>query len=206
MIRALYEIPLYLISLTLSLGPKYFLLDLHVFIHLQQCSSLISVEYEKLTVFLLHTLLPLSSDGLRTPLASVHYQNRSPETSWSIRTNPFLHFFLYVYGHSDRLCGLVVRVLGYRSGGRISIPCSTRFSKKKENNSGSGTGCTQPREYKLRSYLIENREYGRRDPSRWPRGTLYPQKLATTPPTSGGRSVGIDRSRTRTMEFVFMWT
>jgi hypothetical protein len=26
---------------------------------------------------------------------------------------------------------------------------------------------------------LENREYGRRDPSRWPRGTLYPQKLAS---------------------------
>jgi hypothetical protein len=25
---------------------------------------------------------------------------------------------------------------------------------------------------------LEMREYGRRDPSRWPRGTLYPQKLA----------------------------
>jgi hypothetical protein len=27
---------------------------------------------------------------------------------------------------------------------------------------------------------LENREYGRRDPSRWPRGTLYPQNLALT--------------------------
>jgi hypothetical protein len=50
----------------------------------------------------------------------------------------------------DRLSGLVVRVLGYRSGGLGSIPGTTR--KKKY---GSGTGCTQPREYKLRSYLIE---------------------------------------------------
>jgi hypothetical protein len=31
----------------------------------------------------------------------------------------------------DRLCGLVVRVLGYRSGGPGSIPGTTRFSKKK---------------------------------------------------------------------------
>jgi hypothetical protein len=37
-------------------------------------------------------------------------------------------------------------------------------------------------------------------PSRWPRGTLYPQKLAITSPTSGGRSVGIVRSLTQTME------
>jgi hypothetical protein len=33
---------------------------------------------------------------------------------------------------SDRLCGLVVRVLGYRSGGPGSIPGTTRFSKKKK--------------------------------------------------------------------------
>jgi hypothetical protein len=41
---------------------------------------------------------------------------------------------------------------------------------------------------------LEIREYGRRDPSH---GTLYPQKLALTSPTSGGRSVGIVRSRTQ---------
>jgi hypothetical protein len=48
---------------------------------------------------------------------------------------------------------------------------------------------------------LENREYGRKDPSRWPRGTLYPQKLATILPRSGGRSVDIVRSRTQTVEF-----
>jgi hypothetical protein len=49
----------------------------------------------------------------------------------------------------DRLCGLVVRVLGYRSGGPGSIPGTTRFSGKKtrKTSSGSGTGSTQPREY-----------------------------------------------------------
>jgi hypothetical protein len=56
------------------------------------------------------------------------------------------------YVLSDRLCGLVVRILGYRSGGSGSIPGTNR---KKKKFSGSGTGCTQPREYKLRSYLIE---------------------------------------------------
>jgi hypothetical protein len=30
----------------------------------------------------------------------------------------------------DRLCGLVVRVPGYRSRGPFSIPSSTRFSEK----------------------------------------------------------------------------
>jgi hypothetical protein len=48
---------------------------------------------------------------------------------------------------------------------------------------------------------LEIREYGRRDPSRWPRGTFYPQKLSLTSPTSGGRSVGVIRSRTQATEF-----
>jgi hypothetical protein len=42
----------------------------------------------------------------------------------------------------DYLCGLVVRVLGYRSGGPDSISGTT--TKKVV---GSGTGSTQPREY-----------------------------------------------------------
>jgi hypothetical protein len=35
---------------------------------------------------------------------------------------------------------------------------------------------------------------------------LYPQKLALTSPTSGGRSVGIVRSRTKATEFSFSHT
>jgi hypothetical protein len=107
----------------------------------------------------------------------------------------------------DRLCGIAVRVLGYRSGGPASIPGTTR--KKKSN--GSLTVSTQPREYnwgatwwKSSGSCLENREYGCRYPSRSPCGTLYPQKLAITLPTSGGRSVGIVRSRTQTMEFVLL--
>jgi hypothetical protein len=34
---------------------------------------------------------------------------------------------------------------------------------------------------------------------------LYPQKLAITPPTGGGRSVGIIRSRTKATEFVCLF-
>jgi hypothetical protein len=48
---------------------------------------------------------------------------------------------------------------------------------------------------------LENRDYGRRDPSRWSRGTLYPQKLALASRTRGGLSVGIVRSRTQATEF-----
>jgi hypothetical protein len=51
---------------------------------------------------------------------------------------------------------------------------------------------------------LEIREYGRRDPSHWPRGTLYPQTMTLTSPTSDGRSVGIVRSWTQATEFV-LW-
>jgi hypothetical protein len=47
-------------------------------------------------------------------------------------------------GQTDRLCGLAVRVLGYRSGGPVSIPGATR---KKKGSNGSGTGSSQSREY-----------------------------------------------------------
>ena len=34
---------------------------------------------------------------------------------------------------------------------------------------------------------------------------LYPQKLALTSPTGGGRSVGIVRSRTKATEFIYIY-
>jgi hypothetical protein len=37
---------------------------------------------------------------------------------------------LYEYVGSDRLCGLVVRVIGYRTRGPGSITGTTRFSEK----------------------------------------------------------------------------
>jgi hypothetical protein len=40
--------------------------------------------------------------------------------------------FSDVYVRADRLCGLVVRVLGYRSGGPGSISGTTRFSEGKK--------------------------------------------------------------------------
>jgi hypothetical protein len=44
---------------------------------------------------------------------------------------------------------------------------------------------------------LEIREYGLRDLLSWQRNTLYPQQLALTSPTCGGRSVSIVRSRTK---------
>jgi hypothetical protein len=42
-----------------------------------------------------------------------------------------IYYIYYIYNKDDRLCGLVVRVLGYRSGGPGSIPGTTRKKKKK---------------------------------------------------------------------------
>jgi hypothetical protein len=50
---------------------------------------------------------------------------------------------------------------------------------------------------------LENRDYGRGDPLRWPRDTLYQLKLALTSSAGCGRSVGIVRLRTKTTEFSF---
>jgi hypothetical protein len=58
-------------------------------------------------------------------------------------------------------------------------------------------------ERKGSGFGLENREYDRRDPSRWPRGTPYHQKLALTSPTSVCLSVGIVRSRTEATDFFF---
>jgi hypothetical protein len=53
---------------------------------------------------------------------------------------------------------------------------------------------------------LEIREYGSRNPSCWPHGTLYPQRLILTSLTIGGRSVGIVRSRTQTTEHFYTQT
>jgi hypothetical protein len=108
---------------------------------------------------------------------------------------------------NDRLCGLVVRVLGYRSGGPGSIPGTTR-----KKSSASGTGSTQPREYnwgatwwKSSGSCIENREYGLGIHHADHVAPSIRKKFSIKSPTSGGRSVGIVRSRTQTMEFSFFF-
>jgi hypothetical protein len=105
----------------------------------------------------------------------------------------------------DRLCGLVFRVPGYISRGlgfdsrRYQIywevvglqrgPLSlVNTIEELLGRKGSGS-------------RLEIRKYGLRDPLCWPRNTLYPQKLTLTSPTSGGRPVGIFRSRTYATEF-----
>jgi hypothetical protein len=69
------------------------------------------------------------------------WQETERKGQWGKRTNG--GFSITDPYKNDRLCGLVVRVLGYRSGGPGSIPGTTR----KKKNSGSGMGSTQPHEY-----------------------------------------------------------
>jgi hypothetical protein len=110
----------------------------------------------------------------------------------------------------DHLCGLVVRVPGYRSSSPGSIPRATRFWEVVGLELGPFNLVSTTEELferKSSDSGLENREYGCRDQSRLPRGTLPPQKLALTWPTRGCRSVGIVCLRTTTTEFSLatMW-
>jgi hypothetical protein len=70
----------------------------------------------------------------------------------------------------------------------VRFPALPNFLK----SSGSGRWSTQPREELLGRNSsgsgLENWEYGRRNPSHWPRGIRYPQKLALTSQKCGDLS------------------
>jgi hypothetical protein len=66
---------------------------------------------------------------------------------------------------------------------------STAEELLRRKSSGSGLG---------------SREYGRRNPSRWPRGTLYRRKAALTSPTGGGLySLPVDSGHG--VYFIYIW-
>jgi hypothetical protein len=80
-----------------------------------------------------------------------------------------------------RLCGLVVRVPGYRSGGP-GFDSRALQEKKMGLVWGPLSLVSTTEELLGRNSSrpgLESREYGRRDSSRWPHGTLYPQKVGT---------------------------
>jgi hypothetical protein len=56
-------------------------------------------------------------------------------------------------------------------------------------------------EGKVAAPVYKTETNDRVNPLRSPRDTLFQQKFALTSPTSGGRSVGIVRSRTKATEF-----
>jgi hypothetical protein len=74
------------------------------------------------------------------------------------------------------------------AGGPLSL-VSTVEEQLGRKSSGSG---------------LEIRDYARRDLSRRPHGIFYPQKWALTYPTCGALSIGVVRSRTEAMGFVFL--
>jgi hypothetical protein len=112
------------------------------------------------------------------------------------------------FTENDHLCGLVVRVPGYRSrdpgfGSRryqifwevVGLECGplSLVSTIEELLGRISRGSS-----------LENHEYGHGAPLRWPHDTLYPQKLALTSPICGGRSVSIVHLQTKTTEFFFI--
>jgi hypothetical protein len=91
-----------------------------------------------------------------------------------------------------RLCGLVVKVPGYRSRGFDSRLCQI-FWQVVSLERGPLSLVKTTEELlgrKNSNSCLESREYGHKDPSRWPRVIFYPQNLALTSLTSGGHSVG----------------
>jgi hypothetical protein len=82
----------------------------------------------------------------------------------------------------DHLCGLAVRVLGYRSTGSGSIPSTTIFCWEVaglERGPLSLVSTTEELLGRKSGSGLEIREYNRRDTSRWPRGTPLSTKIGT---------------------------
>jgi hypothetical protein len=94
----------------------------------------------------------------------------------------------------------VVRVLGYRSGGPGSIPGTTK-KKVVGLKRGPLSLVSTTEELLDRKVAAPNTAVGIRHADHV--ATSIRKRLAITSPTSGGRSVGVVRSQTQTMEFFF---
>jgi hypothetical protein len=118
-----------------------------------------------------------------------------------LSTVPLLHYIF----HSTSVCGgqsswlqnqrsrfdsrlyqIIWEVVGLERGPLSLVSTTEELLDRKSSSSG-----------------LENREYGHRDPLRWPRDTLYAQKLALTSLISSSHSVSTVRSWTEATEFVY---
>ena len=122
----------------------------------------------------------------------------------------YLFIYKYIYIFRPPLWSSGQRFWLQIQRSRVRFPALPDFL----SGSGSGTGSTQPREVKLRSYLNKKSSGSRfRKQSLTAVGIrcanhvtpLYPQKLSLTSPTGGGRSVGMVRSRTKATEFSLVY-
>jgi hypothetical protein len=115
--------------------------------------------------------------------------------SHAVKVHFLSHSHVFPYPHPDRLVILFTRqrtgfdsrryhifwdVVGLERGPFSLMSTIEELLGRKSRGSG-----------------LENREYCRRDPLRWPRGTLCLQRLALISLTIGCRSVRIVRSRTK---------
>jgi hypothetical protein len=106
----------------------------------------------------------------------VCYLEESRPHLWSNSQRSFLQ--IQRSGFDYRNYQIFWEIVGLKRGPPSLVRTTEELLERKSSGSG-----------------LENRDYRRRDPSLWPRGTLYPQKLALTSLTSCGHSVGIVRSR-----------
>jgi hypothetical protein len=134
-----------------------------------------------------------------------NYRFRYPD-SWRGLTSVFGSCLSFM---SDRLCGLVARVPGYRyRGPEFDSRRYQIFWEVLGLERGILSLVSTVEELLIRKssgFGLERREYGRRDLSSWPHDTLYPQILALTSLTRGGSSVGIFRSQTEATEFISLF-
>jgi hypothetical protein len=126
-------------------------------------------------------MIQVGRSGFRVPKRSVNVFNLSHlsdrlcgQSSWLQIQRSVLNF---------RRHQIFWKVVGLERGPLSFVSTIEELHERKSSGSG-----------------LESWEYRSRDPSRWPHGTLYPQKLARSL-TNGGRSVGIVLSRTQSMEF-----
>jgi hypothetical protein len=115
-----------------------------------------------------------------------HFCKVCTDILWSPLWSSDLSSWLWIQmsGFDPRRCQIFWEAVGLERG-QLSLVNTTEELLERKSSGSS----------------LEIREYSRGNPSRWRRCTLYPQTLALTSPTSGGRSVGIVRSRTQATEF-----